>query len=191
MNRSRSRSALHGQPGCLRVQCAPGRGEAIQTELSEEFAHCFRNVARVHGDRWHQFLRACAPTALWVALSATIPILRDSTEEAIRVMHHVALAVTKVFLAYLKHTWYGLENAPLDRLYESVSSQLSKITKDASSYCYIPSFPHHTHHPAPMRSTGRLAPHRRSRRRHPPAAACVAPASPRASSAACPSLPVC
>jgi hypothetical protein len=116
------------------VQCAPGRGEAIQTELSEEFAHCFRNVARVHGDKWHTFLRACAPTALWVALSATIPILRDSTEEAIRVMHHVALAVTKVFLAYLKHTWYGLDNTPLDRLYESVSIQLSKITVKESSY---------------------------------------------------------
>ena len=73
-----------------------------------------------------------------------MPILRDSTEEAIRVMHHVELAVTKVFLAYLKQTWYGLENAPLDSLYKSVSSQLSKITKDASSYCYITLCPHRT-----------------------------------------------
>ena len=161
MHHSHSHSELHGEPKCLRVQCAPGRGEAIQTELSEEFAYCFRNVSRSHGDRWHRCLSVCEPIALWVALSATIPILRNSTEEAIRAMHRVALAVTKVFLAYLKHTWYGLENTPLDRLYESVSSQLCKITEHVSSYCYICSFPHHIHHSAPVRSTGRLNPYRR------------------------------
>lgn len=70
-----------------------------------------------------------------------MPMLRDCINEAIQTMHHVALAVTKVFLAHLKQTWYGLDNAPLELLYDAVSSRLqSKITNDKLSYRYLSRF---------------------------------------------------
>ena len=62
---------------------------------------------------------------MWVALSATMPMLENSTSDAVRVMNRVILAVINVFLAYLRRTWYGIENAQLERLCGAVSRLLT------------------------------------------------------------------
>jgi len=112
-------------PQCLRVERSRERGDKIQQELSVEYSHCFRHIECIDGCRWRDCIRRCAPTAVWVALSATMPMLENSTCDAVRVMNRVILAVINVFLAYLRRTWYGIENAQLERLCCAVSRLLT------------------------------------------------------------------
>jgi hypothetical protein len=116
---------------CLRVECAHGRGSMLETELINEFVTCFRKVAIIER-KWAGCLKSCAPQALWVALTASIPILSDTTEEVIKSMDRVLLMVTKVFICHLRETWYGVENSELDRLYSSVSHALRNLGTSAS-----------------------------------------------------------
>lgn len=127
---------LYCRPPCNRVKCVKDRGYAIYNELEMEYAVCFRNVGRGRQLGWRKSLyiclQMCAPAAMWVAMSTTIPMLNKSIEDGIRGMEYVALFVTKLFLAHLKQTWFGIDNDALERLYCTVCTQL-KCTKGTLS----------------------------------------------------------
>ena len=111
-------------PPCGRVRLSAGRGPATEVELEMEFGACFERVLDAQGGRWRALIMNCKPVCVWIALTTTIPMLRDDVAASLHSAPVAILAVAKVFLAHLRDTWFCLGNALLTPTHTCVTREL-------------------------------------------------------------------